>query len=289
MQNYLILMLAVVLMALDNAIRKRFQITSGTSLSAGLYFNVVLGGSAALLFWLVNGLHLSFTPYSLLLAFLQAALAVGYTVIGFRVMQESVSIYALFLMTGSMIIPWLWGVFFLKEVPSVLQICGLILILAAIFVSKGGARQMKRRLLPLSLSVFFLNGLAAIITKLHQIETIHATVARMDFLVWVNIAKLVISAAALLIVPGFRSEFSLRSISFQKMLPIILCTAVSGTAYFLQLTSASKVHATIMYPMITGGGVICSMLCAWIFFRERPTGRMLTGAVLCLIGTLFYL
>ena len=289
MQNYLILALAVILMALDNAIRKRFQLSSGSSLSAGLYFNVILGGSAALLFWCVNGFRLSLTPYSLILALLQAGLAVGYTLIGFRIMRESVSLYALFLMTGSMIIPWLWGVIFLKEVPSTLQICGLCLILAAIFISKGGASQLSGKLLPLCLAVFVLNGLAGMLTKLHQTETAYAAVPPMDFLVLVNLSKLVLSLAALIPGPQLRKPLPSGMLSLKKMLPILLCTAVSGMAYFLQLTAAGKVRATVMYPVITGGGVICSMLCAWLFFHEKPAKPMRIGAMLCLVGTLFFL
>lgn len=288
MENYLILALAVVLMALDNALRKRFQLSSGASLSSGLYFNVILGGSAAVLFWGVNGFRLSCTPYSLFLAFLQAGFAVAYTVIGFRIMKDSVSMYALFLMTGSMIIPWLWGVFFLKEVPSLPQICGLLLILAAIFISRNGSANLRGSLLPLCLCVFLLNGFAGILTKLHQIETAHPTVERMDFLILVNIAKLVISGAVLLL-PGLRKNLSADKVSFKKMLTVPVCTAVSGTAYFLQLTAAGKVRATIMYPMITGGGILCSALCAYLFFGERPSKQIWIGTMLCLAGTCLFL
>lgn len=288
MGNYLILGLAVVLMALDNAIRKRFQLSAGTSLPSGLYFNVILGGSAALLFWCVNRFRLEWTPFSLLLAFLQAGLAVGYTVIGFRIMKESVSTYALFLMTGSMVIPWLWGVFFLKERPSALQICGLILIFAAVLLSQGGGLRLRGSLLPLCFCVFILNGLAGILTKLHQIESVYATVGRMDFLILVNLAKLVISGAALML-PALRKGLSSDILSPKKMLPVLLCTAVSGAAFFLQLTAAGKVHATVMYPMITGGGILCSMLCAWLFFGEKPSMRIRIGTALCLAGTCLFL
>ena len=288
MRNYLILALAVVLMALDNAIRKHFQLSSGTSLSAGLVFNVILGCSAAILFWCVNGFRLNCTPYSLFLAFLQAGLAVAYTMIGFRIMKDSVSMYALFLMTGSMVIPWLWGVFFLKEVPSLPEICGLFLILAAILISKGGAEDLKSRLLPMCIAVFVLNGLAGIITKLHQIEGVYPTVERMDFLILVNIAKLALSGATLLL-PGSRRNLSTEILSFKMILPVLVCTAVSGTAYFLQLTAAGKIRATIMYPMITGGGILCSVLCAYLFFHEKPGKRIWIGTMLCLAGTCLFL
>ena len=58
--------------------------------------------------------------FSLIMAFLMAALGVSYTLIGFYIMEkETVAIYTLFLMTGGMIVPYIWGLFVLNETISI--------------------------------------------------------------------------------------------------------------------------------------------------------------------------
>lgn len=78
---------AAILMAKGNAIRKHFQLIIDTSLSAGLHFNVILGETAAVLFWCVSGFPPDCTAHSP--AFLQALLAVAYTAIGLQRMLKA--------------------------------------------------------------------------------------------------------------------------------------------------------------------------------------------------------
>ena len=291
MQHYLLLALAVILMALDNVLRKRFQLNAGTSLRAGLRFNVLLGGSAVVLFWGVGGFKMECTPYSLLMAFVQAALAVAYTVIGFGIMKKSIALYALFLMTGGMMVPYLCGVLFLGESFSWLHAGGLALILAAIVLSRAkGARTGRKLMLPCA-AVFLLNGAASAITKLHQVPAGYDTVSSMGFVVLVNLGKLVLSSAALGVMALYRQGERVQpeGLRPRALLPVLACTAVSGTAYLLQLTAAKQVRATVMYPMITGGTILASALFAWLFYRERPTPRIWAGMLLCLAGTCMFL
>lgn len=291
MQHYLLLALAVILMALDNVLRKRFQLNAGTSLRAGLRFNVLLGGSAVVLFWGINGFRMECTPYSLLMAFLQAALAVAYTVIGFGIMKKSVAMYALFLMTGGMMVPYLCGALFLGESASWLHVVGLIMILAAIFLSRAkGARADRQLMLP-CIAVFLLNGFASAITKLHQVPAGYDAVSSMGFLVLVNLGKLVLSSAALGVMALCRKDKPAEGsgMKLRTLLPVLACTAVSGTAYLLQLTAAKQVYATVMYPMITGGTILASAMFAWLFYHERPTRRIWAGMLLCLAGTCMFL
>lgn len=291
MQHYLLLALAVILMALDNVLRKRFQLNAGTSLRAGLRFNVLLGGSAVVLFWGINGFRMECTPYSLMMAFMQAALAVAYTVIGFAIMKKSVAMYALFLMTGGMMVPYLCGALFLGERASWLHGIGLVMILTAIVLSRAkGARADRKLMLP-CIAVFLLNGFASAITKLHQVPAGYETVSSMSFLVLVNLGKLVLSSAALALMSlqqkGKTAEAGV--LKLRTLLPVLACTAVSGTAYLLQLTAAKQVHATVMYPMITGGTILASAMFAWLFYHERPTTRIWASMLLCLAGTCMFL
>ena len=70
-----------------------------------------------------------------------------YIFLGFKLMEEaSVSLYTLFLMTGGMTLPYLWGAFFLNEKLTVSRIIGLLVILIAIVISNLGKNKIGKNL-----------------------------------------------------------------------------------------------------------------------------------------------
>lgn len=289
MINYLLLLVAVLFLALDNVLRKRYQLLCGTSMGAGIYYNLLLGVCATLVFWGLNGFRFECTPYSLVMALFQALLGVAYTIIGFRIMKDSVALFALFLMTGGMVIPYVWGLLFLGEAFSPLRLIGLLLILFAVILSHFESSKTDPKKLLLCIVVFFLNGFVSVITKTHQIETGFAVVSSAGFVVLVNFGKLLLSAGVGAAILPRAAQTPWRG-KLALILPIVIgSTAVSGTSYLLQLMVASKVSASVMYPMITGGTIIFSALMSRLFYGERPSRRALYGIALCFIGTCLFL
>lgn len=103
MTDYLLLILADILLALNFAATKAYQKNSGTSLYTGLLFNAALGFFSALLFFAVNGFKCALTPFSVVMALLMGTLCVAYTCLGFLIMErDDITLYTVFLMTGGM-------------------------------------------------------------------------------------------------------------------------------------------------------------------------------------------
>jgi len=170
MENYVLILISTVLLAVDFALCKLYQSKMGTSAKAGLLFNMTNGLITAVIFWALNGFRFSCTPFSLGVAFLMSALAVTYSVIGFRVLRQgSMSLYTVFLMTGGMVLPYLYGLIFLEERVSVLRVLGLIVIVCAVVLSNGGKSKTGGGLILLCVAVFVLNGVISILSKTHQI------------------------------------------------------------------------------------------------------------------------
>lgn len=125
MKDYLMLVLADILLAGDFAINKVYQKKQGTSLKAGFRFNALLGLFTAVLFWIINGFWVEFTLFSALMAAGSTILITSYNLLGFRVLKNSsMAMYTLFLMTGGMIVPYVWGLLFLDEPFSLLRTFG---------------------------------------------------------------------------------------------------------------------------------------------------------------------
>ena len=142
MSNYIMLLVAELLLAGDFSINKLYQRKAGAGARAALRFNAVNGLFTAVIFFFINGFLNGFalecTAFSLLLATAMAVFALSYNFIGFRMLRDgNMASYTLFLMTGGMMIPYVWGIFALNEVFSLLRTLGLVLIIAgviAIFV-----------------------------------------------------------------------------------------------------------------------------------------------------------
>lgn len=284
--DQLLLVLAVLLQAGDFAMNKLYQQRCGTSIQAGLTFNMLLGLFSALLFWVAGGFRLELSWYSALMAAAFSAALMLYNLIGFRIMRiGSMALYTLFLMTGGMLLPFVCGLLFWNEPFSWLRIAGLVLILAATVLSGTGKAKPDAKTLLLCAAVFILNGCTSIFSKLHQMETGQLTVSAGQFVVYTALAKALMAGIALLFTKGEKQK----SGSFSPVLFIFLSALFSGVSYFCQLLGQRNLPATVLFPFITGGIMVCSTLSGMLFFKDRPSRAVLAGVALSFIGTLFFL
>lgn len=295
MKDYLLLSLAALLLAADFALNKLYQRRAGTSLAAGFRFNSLLGLFTALVFWVMGGFSIHFSLYSLIMAGGITLLGISYTLVGFRILKaESMALYTMFLMTGGMLVPYVWGLLFLKESFSWLRAAGLLLILAAVVLSNLSGKKNNLRMLPLCVAVFFLNGFVSVISKLHQIEETAVTVNATEFVMWSGICKFVLAGIAFLVFRGKEKNASITPEANKKqslrLIPLIIGSAIiGGLSYALQLLGAAHLDATLLYPFMTGGSMVFSTLVGILLFRERPSKSVIFGVCLCFVGTLMFL
>lgn len=292
MKDYLLLLLAALLLALDFALNKLYQRHAGTSLVAGFGFNAMVGIFTAVLCFAMNGFVFRATPYSLLMAAAMSALMMSYILVGFRILKAgSMALYTLFLMTGGMVVPYLWGVLFLDEPFSLMRTLGLALIIFAVALSNVGGEKNKPTKLLLCVAVFVLNGFIGVISKLHQIEAVAEHVSAIEFVMLAGIFKFVLSGLAFAVLRtrsrGTGTKFRL---PVGKVLPIFLASALAGgLAYVFQLMGASNLPASVLYPFLTGGTMVFSTLMGIVAFREKVSKPLWIGVGLCFVGTLLFL
>ena len=104
------------------------------------------------------------------------------------------AVYTLFLMAGGMVLPFLWGAFFLHESFSWLRLFGLLIILCGVIFANMGGNKMETKHLFLCFAVFILNGIVSIVSKMHQIEAVLARVNPKEFIVLGNMVKCFVSS-----------------------------------------------------------------------------------------------
>ena len=294
MKYYLMVIVAVVLLAMDFAVNKIYQKKYGTSLETGLKFNALMGLFTAVIFFAINGFKFEFSLYSTLMASIVALSIMSYNILGFRVLKSgSMAFYTLFLMCGGMFVPYVWGVLFLHEELSVLHIAGLVLIILAIVLTANDKKVPDKHIVALCIIIFFLNGISSVAGKMHQVEKLYFCISETEFVVATGVAKCIIAAAAYLIVKigkkdAAAGEHDKCGFACGVFL-IVLSTLLSGLSYILQLSGAKNLPATVLYPLITGGTIAFSSVAGILFFREKISVRLILSIAMCLVGTCMFL
>ena len=123
MINYIFVIIATVLLAFEFAFSKKYQMCEGTSPVAGLKFNAIAGFFTIIIFFCLNGFKFNITFFSIVMAFFMSLCGVLYSIIGFRVLKfGNMALYSIFLMSGGMLLPYVFGVLFLDEKYSALSV-----------------------------------------------------------------------------------------------------------------------------------------------------------------------
>ena len=73
------------------------------------------------------------------------------------------------------------------------------------------------------------------------------------------------------------------------MMLVLISVIASGTSSFLLLFTARTVPATLLYPFVTGGTIVCTTMAATLAFKERISRNHVIGVVLCFLGTVLFL
>ncbi len=291
MQYYIMVIMATMLLAVDFVLQKLYQKSQGTGREAGLVFNAGIGFVTAVLFLILNKgqIHCSF--YAVGMALGMSVCLLGYTILGFRILEiGNLSFYTMFLMTGGMVVPYVWGVLFLHEPFTGWRVTGLLCIVAAIIVSNYSKEKISHRMILLCCSVFFLNGGSSVVSKMCQTPDKFGVVEPMEFVFWTGMMRCLL-CITLLLMSERKKTGSERKISrWKTWIPIVVCSAmVSGISYLLQLMGAAHLPATVLYPVISGGSIVFSAIAGILCFKEKPNAFQWTGILLCFAGSCCFL
>lgn len=317
---YVLALVAALMISSITLLQKQYQKNFGETLAAGFKFNAAMGAVAAVIFFFVCGMRVSFSFFSLLMAVTTALAVMLYTVLGFKLMQKGqVAVYSIFLMSGGMTVPYIFGLAFLGEAKNFkpLSLVGLILILIGCVLSSGSVKAEKKYI-PLCIGVFFLNGITSVASKVHQVagKTENAelsplcgllsdigTVTSEEFVLFCGLAKLMIGLLALLVIVLLSKRGKDATSAKQELTPKLtkgkaallflvlsfVASVIDSIAYFILLVVAENVPATLQYPLITGGSIIFTALLAWAVIREKPGRNVIISLILCLVGCCMFI
>lgn len=296
MKDYLLVLLSVVLLAASFMLQKLYQKKTVSDPRNGVKFSLCSAVISLLLLFFTGGMQLQFSWYSIGNAALRALAGFLYTLLGFRILKRgNVALYMLFLMSGGMLVPCVWGWLFLGEAVTPLRAAGVVVILASIVLSNSGLKRPDTRLLLLCVAVFFLNGAVSVLSKLHQANTTYPVADTNSYAIYGTLASLLMSSGTQVVsTVRERKKEAVKppagvGIRLLPLLLVLLYSAVGTASSVLQLEGARNLPASVLYPMITGGSIALSGVFARICFKEKLSLREWAGIVLCLGGTCLFL
>ena len=291
MNSYILIILADILLTITFVIQKKYQLKVGVSAKTSLAYTVLSGAFSAIIFLVLNGFKVRATWFSFVMAVAFSVVVTAYTLIGFRVMEKgSMSIYTLFLMSGGMTVPYIYGVLFLGEELTFIRTLGLLLIIAAIAAVNFTKGKTDKEQIFLCIAVFLINGASSVISKVHQISPASEMVSSSDFVFLVMAVRSIIGLVAMLLIKGKEESKKVKIGALNSLILLIFFAAVAnGVSYMLQLMGAVELPATVLYPLITGGTIILSSLADFIIFKEKLSLKQWCGVGIAFLGTFMFL
>ena len=281
---YTLVIISTVLFSLQFLFTQRFQETSGTGMKPTLVFSLYKSLVIIFMMLLISGFKIGFSWFSLLMATVYAVSSMAmsyYSLKAFAV--ANLSVYSVFSMLGGMILPFFLGVLFFDEGDKlVFKIICCVLIVVAVLLNIKSGKQDKKALF-YYFAVFVLNGMSGVISKLHQ-SSPYSPVDSTSFMLWSSVVTVVLSAAWLLI--------AYRQIPLIKGKNIFFVTGYGvfnglGNLFLLiALSGESGLPASVQYPLVTGGVMVCSTIISTIR-KEKLTVREYIATFIALLASIF--
>ena len=237
--------------------------------SQSFAFNALKSLTAFIMFALVSVFGFCFHLPTVLFGFLYGSFLCASMWAGYKALCLGPMALTSMLVSFSVLIPLLWGITVGNEMLKTMQYPAFALLLLAIILTnadKINARKNTQKNYGLWFSfvgiTFVCNGICSILQKQHQ--TLYPEAYGKEFMLF---AMLLCSVAFTIL--------ALRKTSFEELNKIkgkrygILSGLANGAANFLTLALAGLENASVLFPIISAGTILSSLLCGRILFREK--------------------
>ena len=238
---------------------------------------------------LIDGFSFTLTPFTLLIAVLNALNNMAFAFFAFRALDRiNLSLFSVFTMLGGMALPFFQGILFYGEDITISKIVCVIFIVIALLctVEKGE----KKRGTVYYIGIFVLNGMAGVLAKIYtESELPKASAA--GFSAWSALSTALLSGVVWLILSRMQKRQNLdiprtpRKALFQSFGIGALMGSINKVANFLLVLSLVHVDASIQYPMVTGGTMIVSTIFS-CFGDKKPKKSEIISVCFAFAGML---
>ncbi len=280
---YSLIICSTVLFSLQFLFNQKFQKENGTDLKASLTFSLYKSIVAFVIMLIISGFSMSFSPFSI-------AMAAIYSLSGFLMTYFSLkafavanlSVYSVFSMLGGMILPFFLGVAIYNEELNVFKIVCCLLIVCSILLNlKSGNGD--RKAIFYYMAVFVLNGMAGVISKIHQSSPLpHANSS--EFMALTSLVSILLCGVWL--IAAYRK---IPLVKGKSLFYVSGYGVFNGVGNLFLLISLAVLPASVQYPLVTGGVMVCSAVISTVRKEKLTKREYLATAVAFLASVLIAL
>ncbi len=267
--NYILLLLVTVGVSIQNILKKGFNLKYSKSRFAFPALSVVAAAAGSIIYALIEGnfnFNKEVLPFALFFA-LVYLLAGIFSM--FSVATGPLSLTSL-VISYSLLIPTFYGIVALDEKITKIKLVGFLMLAISLLLMnyKGKAKEKTGISLKWVIFVtiaFICNGLCSTVQKVQQIQ--QPGLYKGEFLV----ISFVTSAAVLSLIAFFTERETLK-VSFKGgMVFWLFCGIANAIVNILVLSLSSKLPASLMFPMISAGGILITFLVSLFIYKEKLT------------------
>ncbi len=249
-----------------------------TTKNRGTYiFNAITTLSAAILFLCTDekGIQFEIALIPYVLGFSAAfGSAMLFTFLSIR--EGSLSLTSL-ATSYSLIIPTFYGLLFLQERAGALLYIGLVLLVCSLFLINNtkGDGKFTLKWGVFVLLAFLGNGLCSTVQTAQQLR--FNGQYKSEFM----ILALLIVSSFFFILSFVKEKPDVKPCLRSALLPMVLHGVANGVVnLFVMMLVSRGMAASIMFPVISGGGILLTTLVSVLFYKEKLLPKQYVGLLL---------
>ncbi len=277
---YLLVVAAVILFSLQFLFNQRFQQSRGESLKSALEFSLYKSAVIVVIMLFIGKFSVQITLFSVIMAALYAVSGIAMTAFSLKAFAvANLSVYSVFSMLGGMLLPFVLGIGFYNEELTLFKLlcCALIVVSVLLNIKKG---KQDKKAVAYYMAVFVLNGMAGVLSKIHQSSSLPHTDST-GFMLISSFITAIICAVWLLVT---YKEIPL--IKGKNLLYTAGYGVFNGIGNLFLLISLSNLPASVQYPLVTGGVMICSTAISALR-KEKITAKEYFAAAVSFVASVF--
>jgi drug/metabolite transporter (DMT)-like permease len=267
---------------------KQYQLKAGADINASFFHKMTSPILLILALFIYNGFRFEFASYSLILALLNGIIMVSISIFSIRALSKgSISNYSLYLLSGGMVLPVIYGAFTGDSFGG-FKITSILIILIGVFIKYDKKEKVNFSAYTCFFMLFILNGLVGIVSSLHQRNPFSfSTVSPIGFSMLSCSFAMVLGATFFIIYRTLSKSQKPPVINYIKASPYaIIDGLINGIANLLLLIALLKIEPSAQYPIVTGGCIFLSALFSFIIYKEKPSKKEIISITCAIIGSI---
>lgn len=329
---YILLFCSALIFSLQFLITKQYQRRNGTGFLSSVRLSLFAYLAIALFFFVkgcitFKGLNFGFSWFTLLMTILVGVVSLSCVYMGIKVLSVGdMSIYSVFMMLGSLVLPSLVGVIFYDEKLTLLKGIALLCMFGAIILSVSGVDKSKltAKALLYYLGIFVMNGMIGVLFTIHQNQPAWTASPILNegtlevnndvFMTWYGLSTVILCSVFYLTffivkkVKGTQKreetvaqdeavaqDVAVGESVLKGFLISVALAAVYGLCnglgdYFIALaTQPHALGSSVTFPIINGGTILFSTIIGVVLYKEKLKLTTIISLALVITATVMFM